>query len=187
MLFAPFPPWPWLPFGAASPAVPSARSSCVWETPQDQLQQQQRCHQGMAAPKNGLAGVFHAVHEQCFECQNLHRERQGHCRYTWQGASHCPWASLLLRAASGRGVGEQSTENGSMQQVGGLVGTWRGHKHPESAAGEPSMLLPSPRGKAEGLLQILQASPLQERAGLCVCGGTGNPEPPYLPLSGVLF
>lgn len=143
---------------------------CVWETPQDQLQQQQRCHQGMAAQKNGLGGVSRAVHKRRFECQNLSREKQGHCRYTWQGTSHSPRASLLKKAAPVRGVGEQSTENGSMQQVGGLMGTLRGYKRPESTvrtAEEPSPLLPSPRGMAEGLLQTpLQALPLQGRAGL---------------------
>lgn len=72
-------------------------------------------------------------------------------------AGNTPWTSLLQKAAPVRGVGEESTENGSMQQVGGLMGTLRGYKHPEwtvRTAGEPSTLLPSPQGMAEGLLQI---------------------------------
>lgn len=115
-------------------------------------------------------GLWQFSRKWQFECQNLRRERQGHRRYTWQGTSHSPRASLLKKAAPVRGVGEQSTENGSMRQVGRLVGTLRGYKRPESTvrtAEEPSPLLPSPQGMAEGLLQIpLQALPLQGRAGL---------------------
>lgn len=46
-------------------------------------------------------------------------------------AGNIPWASLLQKPAPVRGVGEESTENGSMQQVGGLARTLRGYTDPE--------------------------------------------------------
>lgn len=78
---------------------------------------------GSGAPRTGW-GCFWAARERRVGCPDLQRERRGHCRYTWQGASHQPGAPCC-KGSSCQGVGEQSTENGSMQQVGGLLGTLR--------------------------------------------------------------
>ena len=180
-----------------SPSPRSSAALCIWETPQDRPQQQQRCHRGTCSSGERLWWLFlgGCVRQQRFENQNSCRgKRGGVCRYALRVKSYSLYTSLVKKGSScPRGVSEQTRENRRTQQAGRLVGTLGGCNLSESAAGEagepsascsPALWVPGEArcgrqywhcpSKRKGWAPAPQTSPSARRAGAAAARGGGG-------------